>query len=168
MMFDPEMNNLELGLEWGSSDLLFADELLNVPIHHEQECFETGIDIGDILKEEENVLDNSHEDVLGKIITDLKLPEDVEMDEGELVTAGIGVTEGEEELLLYINFILKYLLLFQTLSSSRLPRRTNSFFPTPEMASLTTWQQPTTTPNRCLLRRQTTAAAATMMTPLRP
>ncbi len=85
MMFQSEMENLELGLCLGSSDLLFPDELFNVPIPNngsssgksEQE------DLQDALKKEEENSGNdiAKEDLLQQVMDEIKMaPMDIEMD----------------------------------------------------------------------------------------
>jgi hypothetical protein len=75
MMFQAEMENLELDLNLGSSDLLFVDDLLNVPL----EAFQRGsnFDFGDDDRwneEEETKKLEDDDDILEKIIKEVRLP----------------------------------------------------------------------------------------------
>lgn len=88
MMFQSEMENLELGLDLGSSDLLFPDELFNVPISSNSKYDdEQAVELQDALKKEEEALlsskdeeDAASQDLLQQVIDEIKMaPMDIDI-----------------------------------------------------------------------------------------
>lgn len=109
-MFQSEMENLELGLNLRSSDLLFPDDLLNIPLDDQTIGLSKGENIfaGEVFaddtdcKVEKEEEDEFQHDLLAQIIEEVKLPTDFKQEQQDVtfwpVTDDISFVDANTEL----------------------------------------------------------------------